>query len=347
MAFYPADKAHFLELWDKIFPGAYTEPIQHEGQGEGYDIPSMMAEVWAAVARATNDAQQAYFLRRSSIATGDVSSGARFATGVLKAVYAAPIRGPIPIFAGQVVVAWSSSTDGTDADLARYRVAANVVLEGPETMIPIVAEMPGSDWNITAPPDELIPGHPLLPGPTPWARWRFEGAGAEQLVVSVLTLSALLEVLPLGTLFHFSSVDTFEDGVPRVVTSSTDAGSLFSPPLLVSVTGSVTIEVSNSATDFGVTLQQEGAVSGGAPATLDAIGSDVGVGREPGEDDEDFRRRLGEFPDIVSPAALECIIGQILDPCGIPWRFLEGCPQGANVNTTDACVIGFTYDVQP
>jgi hypothetical protein len=102
--------------------------------------------------------------------------------------------------------------------------------------------------------------------------------------------------------------------------------------------GAATVEVVEFA-DLGLSVEQPEAATGGRHGWLDAIATDRGTGRAPGEGDEALRLRLQTLDDIISPAAIERIADAILTPLGIRWRLME---------TRDpAGLPGFVLDLDP
>lgn len=92
----------------------------------------------------------------------------------------------------------------------------------------------------------------------------------------------------------------------------------------------------------------------GRPGTLDALGDERGLPRQPNESDENYRARVRLLPDTITPAAFRRQLTQFFKPYGIDWWALETwqlsyqvCYDAPEVTTNaledfDARV--FTYD---
>ena len=54
MAFPPLTQEELIELWRRMNPPSYTVPIEDEQNGQGFDIPSAQAEIFALADREIN-----------------------------------------------------------------------------------------------------------------------------------------------------------------------------------------------------------------------------------------------------------------------------------------------------
>lgn len=85
-----------------------------------------------------------------------------------------------------------------------------------------------------------------------------------------------------------------------------------------------------SGGNYDPTLQvaQVSAITGGCPGMLDGLGADRGLPRFSGESDVDYRQRLRQVPDTVTPAALRRVIaqqlGEPLAKAGLTYWIFEG-----------------------
>jgi hypothetical protein len=75
--------------------------------------------------------------------------------------------------------------------------------------------------------------------------------------------------------------------------------------------------------DASITVRQVLPIEGGVCGSLDILGYDRGVIREPGEPDETYRLRIRTLPDTLTPNAIRRRIAAYLDRYGIPWFFVE------------------------
>ena len=373
MAAEPSTKEDFIALWRAIFPESYTAPIEGEdGNGAGFDIPSMMGAMWGSVEESMNGMQQSYFLLPHSIQTGDISSGPRKATGTLQLRRTAPIYSPVTVPAGTLVVASSTDPGNVESTVARYFTTQSVTIEslGP-LELPVEAEFAGYAWNLKAcpevpghgkglpdDPDQPFPGSPYFSGPSPWYRFRFNqpvtSNGEPGVIVSQSSISGtnLSSEDVDATIVISTDLDPAAALTARQVTSVSDSGVVTFTPALPNPLPVGTPIQWRSATfeELGLSVTQDlgpsGDISGGRAPTLDSIGADRMAGRSIGEGDASYRARLSSLSDIISPSALECIIGETLAPCGVPWELLEIVPLQTSVETP-GYIMGFTSDVHP
>ncbi len=367
MAFEASSKEDYIELWRKINPSSYVESIESAGHGEGLDIPSLMAAQWSKIDQVTHDCYQAYYIKEHSSATGDISSGAVKSTGVLKAYRDPPLKGPITLLTGQIIIAYATDPDGQEATLSRYQITKDIILDSAGPIdIPIIAELPGASWNIEGVPDlneydwgkgEIddpkapFPGSPYGTGPSPWARFRTQDRanGREEGVILTSVSSVIGDVdtifslEDIGKSFVFDGLSTFEDGIQRRIVSVTGTNIISFTPALETTINDPSTMLFKTVEDLGVRIIQDyspdGDITGGRAPTLDAIGSDRNVPRTAGEIDDDYRLRVCRIPDVVSPNAIQDIVDSILTPCGIRFTISET----ADIDS----LIGFTWDLHP
>lgn len=87
-----------------------------------------------------------------------------------------------------------------------------------------------------------------------------------------------------------------------------------------------TIDVALQTPSYGdptIKVKQEVDAVGGYPDWLAGHGANRGLTQADGETEDAFRLRMRTLPDTVTPAAMQRIVGRILDPLGVPWRFIE------------------------
>jgi hypothetical protein len=367
MAFRPTTSEGFVALWKLLFPESYTSPIETEGDGEGQDVPEMMARIWERVDLSINDTQQSYFLKAHSVSTGDFSTGPTKATGSLELRRAAPMHTPVLVAKGTGVRAVTTSSGPLEAPTANYVTTEDVTVQelGP-VELKIEATLPGFPWNLEGSPDldgygkgtpdspqPPFAGSPYSDSPTPWYRWEFvEGVELDPTPTTISAGGAQItgdfNVTDIGrNIFVFTDppqpIDT-----PRVVVAVGGGGdATIDPPLPGG--GSGTWRPATFG-ELGVTLTQDfapnGDITGGSGDTLDSIGSDRRIARVGNESDDQYRGRVCNYPEIITPTSIKAIISSILDPCGIPWSFRETLPPGL-VNTTPGLLMGFTLDTHP
>src|SRR5262252_565380 len=153
MPLQPFSKDDFLDLWRRVLPGSYTQPIETEGDGIGFDVPSSHAAMWAEVEVSLNLSQQGYYLRAHSGATGPIAASAQKALGSVLVARAAPTIGALVLPVGTIFRAVSRNSNGGELFLGRYLSTAEVTLPqgsvGPFT-VPVEAEFPGYTGNLWA-----------------------------------------------------------------------------------------------------------------------------------------------------------------------------------------------------
>ncbi len=345
MPLQPYTQTDFLELWRRVLPRSYTEPIETEGGGVGFDLPSAHAAIWARVEVSLNLTQQGYYLRAHSSATGPIAASAEKATGQVLVTRAAPTVGAITLPVGTVFRALARSSLGGELFLGRYFSTATVTLPqgsvGP-FVVPVEAEFPGYTGN-------LDPGYIT----------EFQTLGSAEVPVTVATTTTLRRAIGTSNL-----VDRFEPGFggrylrlvgtlashngpdPRLITgtfvdgTTGELGVVFTPALDngADVGVNVTAEVEEYA-DLGLTVTQPDPIVGGTPDGLGALGTDRAIARAPGETEANFRNRLGQLADTISPASHIRILNRILGSAGIGYEYLETM----DVDT----LMGFTWGVHP
>ena len=367
MAFEPTDSDGYLQLWKLIFPDSYTNPIENAGDGEGQDVPAMMAKVWANVDSAMNGTQQSYFLKSHSIETENPSSGPTKATGTLEVRRTAPFYSSVTIPIGTLLQATTTDSGPLDSPVAQFVTTEEIQINelGPVN-VQIKATLPGTAWNIEATPpldgygkgvpddvDSPFPGSAYGNGPTPWARWTFvEGLAEEPTHTEISTggteISGSFIDSDVGrNIFVIPDVPVDVD-IPHLITGITSGGSAIISPAMP-LDGDASWRPATFK-ELGVSIVQDyspaGDITGGTGGTLEAIGSDKRVGRSPEQSDSDYRNQICNLPEIITPVAIKDIIGGILDPKGIVWSFEEILPVVLSAET-DGLMMGFTWDVHP
>lgn len=341
MSLCPFTKSQYLELWRQLLPRSYTDPIEQESSGQGLDIPSLQAEIWADLEQKINVDQQAYFLKPHSIQTGPVSQGGQKAMGTVEIRRLAPAIGDIALPTGTLLEATETDSYGGERLVARYVTLLPYTFTegnaGPFT-VAVAAQFIGYDGNIAADKINrfLELGTVIVPS---------QLVNSSSLVRRGIPGSDTLTTEMVGRYFRFSAGVTAEEAaIPRRIVSvfqlGTQPGLVFEPALAVTTTPGtlVTVDVEEWS-ELGLVVSQPDEVTGGRGAALDAIGVDRGQGRGAGEDDDAYRERLCKLADIVSPAAIRRIVDRILTPCGVPYRILE---------TRDVeSLMGFTWDIHP
>ena len=344
MACEPLTKEDFIELWSRVLPKSYTVPIEEEGNSRGLDVPCLQARIWELYCENLEVSQQAYFLLPHSIQTRPESQGEQKASGVVFLQRAAPVLGDVYLPIGTALEATVTDSFGEELLIGRYLTTAELTMpngDGSEIAVPVEAEFAGYAGNIE-----------------PGLITRFKQSADLSAPGQISADDSFVEVLDpttandrligvLNRTFRFvGSLDSENANLPRRVTSvtfvdtSTPISITFDPPLddPADIGKAVVVEVENYE-DLGISVSQPDAIMGGVSGTLDAIGADRGQGRVPGETDDEYRFRLSELSDTISPNAIERILDCILTPCGIRFTISEA----GDINS----LMGFTWDVHP
>ncbi len=345
MALQPFTKEDFLNLWRAILPADYTEGIENEAQGAGFDIASLQSAIWDSFEHDMNVSQQAYFLRQHSIQTGTPAGKGVKASTTLQLFRAAPVLGALLVPAGRVFQATATDSLGGLLSLGRFLAVADVTLpqgNGGPVAVLVEAEFEGYAGNvwdgvITSFESEGRLSVPALVTTTTEVRRSTTAGDAASDRFNLGLVGRMIRFVPLGSLV------TPDAGVPRLVTGAYEASGevvlQFSPPLLAAdVLEPVQVEVEEMA-DLGVTVTQPDPAVGGCVDTLAAVGEERGIERGSGDTDADFVARLTELPDTVTPGAMERILKRRLTPLGIPWCLNES-------GVVDE-LAGFVWDLHP
>lgn len=330
---------HYIDLWRRILPGSYTAPIEHEGDGRGFDIPAAQASIFQCMSSAVETSQQAYFLRRFSGATRAWSQGGKKASGSVEVYRSAPVLGDIMLRTGVALLAYVTNSYGARMPVGRFFVTEDTLLaegnSGP-ILLPVEAQYEGYAGNVPAGAISLFE---LLGRKT--INTTITGLGSAEQAPETNDATDEFNAELIGRYFRFTSGLVSENAtIPRVILAFSDDGSIFFDPPLdnpADIGASTVVEIEEFE-DFGITIVAP-EICNGRSASLDAIGADRNRGRQPSESDESYRARLGSIGDTISPNALIRTLDCILGPCGIPFEFIE---------TRDIeGLMGFTLDLHP
>ena len=338
------DKECYEDLWRKLLPGSYTQPIEDEAQGHGFDIPAAQAAIMEFFEMQLNLSQQSYFLKPHSIQTGPIATSATKAVGTVTIRRAAPALGELILDRGTVLEAFMTDSFGGQLLLGRYLLTTPLTIpEGTGVVadVPVEAEFQGYTGNLQF-PDQVV---------------EFEELGrlavpSVVLAVNELQTDAAAAVLApidqfndslVGRYFRFvgGGLASENVAVPRRITDFISPDRIrFDPPLdnALDVGLQPTAEIEEYS-DLGLTVESSSVMVGGTSNALGAIGDDRRQGKVPNESDDAFRARICDLADIISPAAIIRIVDRILTPLGIPFRLKET----ADIES----LMGFTWDIHP
>jgi hypothetical protein len=342
MPFPPLTKDEVIELWRRINPTSYTEPIETEYNGQGFDIPSSQAEIFSQADAQVDQTFQAHYLKPSPLQTSAPSSGPRRATTTVQISRSTSSEGDLPLSRGTRLVAEQLGSLGQTIVLVDFELLEEVLLpSGDRGPIPaqVQAVLPGYFGNVAA---GSIVG--------------FRELGRAQVEPCTVNTPTVLERVPPppgapltdrftgAMLGRFVTLLGLPSGVqpPFKVLSVDEANQrvVLDPPLAAGDVGATGIVCQVAELeDLGVTVEQPDDATGGLLATLDAIGFDRKAGRVVGEGDPEYRQRLCELDDTISPGAIGRIADRVLTPCGINYQIKE---------TRDVATLkGFVWDIDP
>jgi hypothetical protein len=337
----PLTKEDLIELWRRINPPNYTVPIEDEQNGQGFDVPSAQAEIFAFADQEVNEAFQSHYLKPSADQTGDPASAGVKATTEVQITRVTSTVGDLPLDAGTKLAVEQLGSLGQTIELVNFELAEALTLpegdRGPFTA-QVQAQVEGYAGNVAA---GSIVGF-------------LELGRAAVSPVTVQNTTQLQRFSPppgtvtdrftLGMIGRFVTLVGLPSGVqaPRKVTAMNVVSQIatIEPPLPAGDVGAtgITVQVAELG-DLGLEVEQPEDATGGRLAMLDAIGRDRRSGRVVGESDADYRARLCELADTVSPAAIDRVVADILTPCGINFE----------VHETRAVeeLKGFVWDLDP
>jgi len=343
----PFTDSDYEELWRRILPNSYTQPIEDEGQGQGFDVPALQAEIWARFEDAANVSQQAYFLKPHSIQTAEEAKSGRKATTTVQITRAAPANGAINLPIGTLFDAAVTSSLGDPYPLGRFKLISALLfgdgVSGP-LAAPLEAEFVGYTGNTREGTINAFSslGKLTVPGVVALGT----GGAAEKIVETPDPTESqdIFSSTLIGRFFRVTNDSpTFasENGLQIrqiVAFENSPRAIIFTPALddLSDVGAAVLVEVEEYS-ELGFTVTQPDPSIGGRGDALAAIATDRRQGRVLGESDQAFRDRLCNLEDTISPGAIQRICDRIMGPCNLCCRLIET----RDIDT----MIGFVWDL--
>lgn len=353
----------YVDIYRKVLPSSYVEPLESQDDGLGMDLAYAFAAMFELADCAINKGTQAYFLREHSAQTDASGAGAAKATGQLQITRSGNVLTALTLPAGVLIEAYRLDSYGEEQSIGRFVTLATTSIgegSGETATVEVEAEYPGyfgnvslggADFRFVELGNLVIPsefdglGFLRSADPTTDASddtWSGDEAGQ----YIVFESDEAFVSLPL-TPRRIQSVYTVT-GVRGVIVSPFPDGADTNKHALVR-----RMEWSEL---LGVT--QATAIVGGNGGMLDDRAVDVASQRIAGETDVALARRLEYLADAVTPAAIARAVDAILGPLGIAWRLLEtGDPQSLggrvwDLHPWDFGSLGFAvstaavYDVQ-
>lgn len=345
----PLNKEGYVDIFRKVLPSSYVEPLESQSDGSGMDLAYAYAAMFAAVDKASSQGTQEYFIRPHSDQTDESATGPRKASGSFLIARAGQIFGELTIWKGQIIEAYRTDSYGDEQVVGRYIVTQTTVLPGASGSpleLPIEAEYPGWFGNIEASSVSL----------------RFAPSKVYRIPSMIKAYGDTIAIEYNSALETIEASDTFEPGVelygrycvissavgtplnsdtnyPRRFDGILGVAALILPMPLASDANKGCYLNIIDWNDLGLVLTQPTAIDGGRGGTLDSRGNDCGCPRITGEDDEQYANRIEAISDVISPSAIDRIVDRILGPYGIAWRIYETRdPDGLG---------GFTWGVHP
>lgn len=338
----PLNQEDLIELWRRVLPNSYTVPIENEQSGQGFDIPSAQAIIFAQVDVEANETFQSHFLKPSPIQTDEPASGPTKAEVQIDILRNASTVGDLDLSLGTLLLAEQTGTIGQTIRLVDFELVDDVTMpEGDRGPIQatVRATIEGYAGNVAAGSIESF----------------LELGRASVTPCTILTTTTVQRTDPppaggatdrfhLGHVKRFINFIGLPSGIqaPRKILSVDEVSQvvIFDTPLPVgdvSASGLVCEIVELS--DLGLEVTQSDPAVGGSLGMLDAIGFDRKTGRVVGESDDAYRDRICELSDTISPGAVDRITEAILEPCGICFSIKET----REISTLK----GFVWDLDP
>lgn len=347
MAFKPFASCCFVKLPGKVLQPSLVNDFIAQAEGVGFDIFKAMADVAEAIDSASNIGQQAYFCDDSSVKTGPTASAASFATGTLSVTRPVGRSDELEFTEGQVIEAFTLSSEGVEYIARRYVVAETTTLPAGDLgplKLPIRAEFTGYGGNLDYPcffrflalPDLQVSGTVAALDTVQAAQVPADAQDA----FSPLDVGRYVRLVsdPLAPL-----TSPNQTLLRRIVAVNDQSGStaITIDPALdnpADINRPVTVEY-ETFQELGISLEQNGDVTGGTAGNLDILARDQGIYRSNGETDVSLCERLQRQPDIITPGAIRRITDRVLAQCNLEWSYAEP----GDVDT----LMGFTYGVHP
>lgn len=332
-------KEDFAELYRRVLPASYIEPLDTMDDAVGMDLPYAFAAMMELADCASNKGTQSYFLRAHSDQTDSPAAGPSRATGAFLLARTGYAALDLVVPARTAIEAYRVDSYGDEEFVGRYFTTAELIVpagSGAPLALAVEAEFPGYFGNLFA--DSV------------YLRFAELGKSRVPCAVAILGMDAVFQ--RTATLAEDRFVDRFESrDVGRYARVTPAADEVFetqplylmrldwlsvpSQQMLPSIGLSsgdegklCTVELLELS-ELGLSLSQPTAIVAGNGGMLDARGVDLGVSRLTGESDESFAARLEALDDTTSPPAIVRAVDRVLGPSGIAWRLMEtGEPQG-------------------
>jgi hypothetical protein len=315
MAFEPLSYEDLVELWRLLFPGSYTFPIENEFNGQGFDVFSQQARIFAEAAEAVAVTQQVYYKLPHSTQVRPQAMGGQKASGTVNITRTSPTLGEISLEPGTLLEATVQGTRGEPVRIGTFKLTQFAILTpGDPGPVTVTAEALRVGYQGNVAPDSIT---------------SFVELGTADVETSVAAGNLLTDT-GIGDRFTEQMLNryvVFTAGPnvgtpPRKIIAAAPVGQ-------VTVDGPALIQGPNQQVQvvefdsLGLSVEQPDAFTGGRHAWLDAIGAERGIYRQDGETDEQFVLRICFLADTITPGAIERLCARILAPCGICCEITE------------------------
>jgi hypothetical protein len=311
--------ADFLDLWRRLYPRSYTRPIEEENEGEGLDTIAAFAAIWARVDRAIDYTIQRYYLKPSTLQTGEPAAGLGKAAGTLTLARTAPVNFALTLIVGNRLQAFFTDTFGVEREGALYEVTTELTMPvgsvGPFSL-EVQAISGGFSGNVVKGSVRAFVAQTVA---------EIEDATISAGLTEVTNAGARDPFFDshVGRYFVFDTTTPIivDREIPRRITAI--GGQTITVDVAYAVVGVPAAGRVLAFNDLGITVVQPDTLTGGRDAWLDALGEERRIFRRLGESDDAYRDRIAELPDTISPGAINRIARRILDPFGVKFVLKE------------------------
>lgn len=321
-------KEELLQIWRRDLDPGYTIPLEQESEGRGLDVISGLAALLARASEAVQVTTQSLYLKPHSTQLDPPASGGVKSTGTAELRSATPADSNIVILStalgGPTLRSVQTSPNGDEV----LGPVFNIIGPDPSNAFPagsvgpfaldIEAAREGVQGNVSAGRELVIEDRGSY------------SANILDIVVSAPTV-ATVRLMSGGNVFNVNAVGQYlrvtegaNAGRPAalIIVRVDDLEVLVATSVNFANQTGGTLEVLDLA-DLGITATIPGGTSGGRNAELDLIGKERNAARAIGETDEQFRDRLCNLADRVSPNAIIRAAEVVLDPAGVDFQFIE------------------------
>ena len=317
-----------LEVWRRDLDPGYTIPLETEAEGRGLDVISGLAALFARASSSVQLTTQSLYLREHSTQLDPPSSGGARATGQLVIRRETPSNGDVTIQVGAAPIVQGVQTNPDGDEI----FAPNFVITGPTPdfaytfpagstgplEVDIQAQREGFQGNVE-----------------PGRRAVFQERSGFTAEVDTISAEQVL-IVGNGNEFTDANVGMYirvtlgvNAGAPAAIITNVPDATAQETRRIIADIDSLFVDQTGGEIEvidlggLGFTATIDDGTSGGRSAELDFIARERDAARAIGETDEEFRDRLINLADRVSPNALIRAIETVLDPANVDFQFIE------------------------